>query len=152
MRCLLAAGDSFFPGTGDSSDIGVGAGKYYAVNVPLRDGMDDASYKFLFDPIITKIMENYQPGAVVLQSPSTNAELTEMDQYVCFEGCHTTNMRNTMLYCGWASRSSACQHAQHDAVDRQKQCLPRCTTRCCGQANAVIFHCSMGLPRCSGSQ
>uniref|UniRef100_A0A7S3R8B8 Histone deacetylase n=2 Tax=Dunaliella tertiolecta TaxID=3047 RepID=A0A7S3R8B8_DUNTE len=61
-------GDSFFPGTGDSSDIGVGAGKYYAVNVPLRDGMDDASYKFLFDPIITKIMENYQPGAVVLQS------------------------------------------------------------------------------------
>lgn len=61
------AGDSFFPGTGDSCDIGVGAGKYYSVNVPLRDGMDDASFKFLFDPIMTKIMENYQPGAVVLQ-------------------------------------------------------------------------------------
>ena len=42
-------------------------GKYYSVNVPLRDGMDDASYMMLFNPIMTKIMENYQPGAVVLQ-------------------------------------------------------------------------------------
>jgi acetoin utilization deacetylase AcuC-like enzyme len=61
------AGDAFFPGTGDACDIGVGPGQYYSINVPLKDGMDDASYKFLFDPIMTKIMQNYQPGAVVLQ-------------------------------------------------------------------------------------
>eukprot|EP00735_Rhodelphis_limneticus_P003926 TRINITY_DN15468_c0_g1::TRINITY_DN15468_c0_g1_i1::g.30503::m.30503 TRINITY_DN15468_c0_g1::TRINITY_DN15468_c0_g1_i1::g.30503 ORF type:complete len:267 (-),score=3.11,sp/P56518/HDAC1_STRPU/70.94/7e-123,Hist_deacetyl/PF00850.14/3.4e-54 TRINITY_DN15468_c0_g1_i1:267-998(-) len=40
-------GDFFFPGTGDIWDIGTKSGKYYAVNVPLKDGMDD------------KIMEKY---------------------------------------------------------------------------------------------
>jgi len=32
----------YFPGTGDLRDIGAGKGKYYAVNFPLRDGIDDA--------------------------------------------------------------------------------------------------------------
>ncbi|KAL6764689.1 hypothetical protein V8C86DRAFT_2468167 [Haematococcus lacustris] len=61
-------GDNFFPGTGDSTDIGIGPGKYYSVNVPLKDGMDDDSFEFLFKPILTKIMAQYQPGAIVLQS------------------------------------------------------------------------------------
>ncbi|CAF0969610.1 unnamed protein product [Brachionus calyciflorus] len=34
----------FFPGTGDMRDIGIGEGKYYAVNFPLRDGIDDEAY------------------------------------------------------------------------------------------------------------
>jgi len=34
----------YFPGTGDLRDIGAGKGKYYAVNFPLRDGIDDDSY------------------------------------------------------------------------------------------------------------
>ena len=42
--------------------------RYYSVNVPLHDGMDDEAYHYLFKPIMTKIMENYQPGAIVLQS------------------------------------------------------------------------------------
>eukprot|EP00798_Chlamydomonas_sp_ICE-L_P018498 gene18498-24996_t len=41
---------------------------YYSHNVPLRDGIDDDSYESLFKPIMTKVMEQYQPGAVVLQS------------------------------------------------------------------------------------
>ena len=57
----------YFPGTGELRDIGVGAGKYYAVNFPLRDGIDDVSYKNIFEPIIKKVMEWYQPGAIVLQ-------------------------------------------------------------------------------------
>ena len=28
-------GDDFFPGTGGAGEVGVGAGKHYAVNVPL---------------------------------------------------------------------------------------------------------------------
>uniref|UniRef100_A0A8C7C5U6 Histone deacetylase 1 n=1 Tax=Neovison vison TaxID=452646 RepID=A0A8C7C5U6_NEOVI len=35
----------YFPGTGDLRDIGAGKGKYYAVNYPLRDGIDDESYE-----------------------------------------------------------------------------------------------------------
>jgi len=42
-------------------------GKYYAVNIPLRDGMDDESYESIFVPIISKVMETFQPSAVVLQ-------------------------------------------------------------------------------------
>jgi len=57
----------YFPGTGELRDIGVGTGKYYAVNVPLRDGIDNVSYKSTFEPIIKAVMDWYQPGAVVLQ-------------------------------------------------------------------------------------
>lgn len=32
-------------------DIGAGKGKYYAVNFPLRDGIDDESYHRIFEPV-----------------------------------------------------------------------------------------------------
>ena len=35
----------YFPGTGDSKDIGAKGGKYYSVNFPLRDGIDDNTYQ-----------------------------------------------------------------------------------------------------------
>lgn len=57
----------YFPGTGELRDIGVGAGKYHAVNFPLRDGMDDRSYKAVFEPVIGWVMEFYRPSAVVMQ-------------------------------------------------------------------------------------
>ncbi len=57
----------YFPGTGELRDIGVGLGKHYAVNFPLRDGIDDSSYKGIFEPVIRATMEHYQPAAVVLQ-------------------------------------------------------------------------------------
>lgn len=42
----------FFPGTGDVKDVGIGEGKGYAVNVPLRDGIDDDDYqRLLFRPV-----------------------------------------------------------------------------------------------------
>ncbi|KAK0939640.1 histone deacetylase [Friedmanniomyces endolithicus] len=57
----------YFPGTGELRDIGVGNGKYYAVNFPLRDGIDDSSYKSVFEPTIKWVMDFYRPSAVVLQ-------------------------------------------------------------------------------------
>uniref|UniRef100_A0A8C0ZH94 histone deacetylase n=3 Tax=Passeriformes TaxID=9126 RepID=A0A8C0ZH94_CYACU len=60
----------YFPGTGDLRDIGAGKGKYYAVNYPLRDGIDDESYEAIFKPVISKVMETFQPSAVVLQCGS----------------------------------------------------------------------------------
>jgi histone deacetylase 1/2 len=58
----------YFPGTGDSKDIGAKGGKYYSVNFPLRDGIDDVTYQSIFEPVMRKIMEQYQPGAVFLQA------------------------------------------------------------------------------------
>ncbi len=59
----------YFPGTGelrvsDSSalpatplkqlgnqDVGIGKGKYYALNFPLRDGVTNDNYKSIFEPV-----------------------------------------------------------------------------------------------------
>ena len=41
----------FFPGTGDIKDVGHGKGKYYAINVPLKDGIRDDSYQNIFKPV-----------------------------------------------------------------------------------------------------
>ncbi|GAA6030165.1 hypothetical protein JCM8097_009295 [Rhodosporidiobolus ruineniae] len=57
----------FFPGTGAEGDKGKGRGKGYAVNFPLKDGIDDESYRSVFRPVIQSIMDWYRPGAVILQ-------------------------------------------------------------------------------------
>ncbi|KAF1875721.1 hypothetical protein Lal_00006351 [Lupinus albus] len=71
----------FFPGTGHIRDIGVGPGKNYALNVPLNDGLDDDSFRGLFRTIIQKVMEVYQPDAVVLQC---GADSLSGDRLGCF--------------------------------------------------------------------
>ncbi|KAJ8103765.1 hypothetical protein POJ06DRAFT_242747 [Lipomyces tetrasporus] len=67
MTCSFHKYGEYFPGTGELRDIGIGKGKNYAVNFPLRDGIDDVTYKSVFEPVITAIMEWYRPTAVVLQ-------------------------------------------------------------------------------------
>lgn len=36
-------------------DVGAGRGRYYAVNCPLRDGIDDETYERVFQPIMEKV-------------------------------------------------------------------------------------------------
>lgn len=67
MTCSFHKYGEFFPGTGELRDIGVGKGKYHAVNFPLRDGINDETYHSVFQPTIRAIMEWYQPGAVIIQ-------------------------------------------------------------------------------------
>jgi histone deacetylase 1/2 len=57
----------YFPGTGELRDIGVGTGKNYAVNFPLRDGITDDTYRNIFEPVIEAVMQFYGPEAIVLQ-------------------------------------------------------------------------------------
>lgn len=71
----------YFPGTGSKKDIGYGKGKRYSINCPLRDGMDDDSFREVFQPIIRAIMERFQPGAVVLQC---GADSLAGDRLGCF--------------------------------------------------------------------
>lgn len=71
----------YFPGTGDLRDIGAGKGKFFAVNFPLRDGIDDDAYESIFKPLISKVMETYQPSAVVLQC---GADSLSGDRLGCF--------------------------------------------------------------------
>ncbi|GAV64590.1 Hist_deacetyl domain-containing protein [Cephalotus follicularis] len=71
----------FFPGSGHIRDVGEAKGKYYALNVPLNDGMDDENFRGLFRPIIQKVMQVYQPDAVVLQC---GADSLSGDRLGCF--------------------------------------------------------------------
>jgi histone deacetylase 1/2 len=57
----------FFPGTGSLTDIGAGKGKHYSVNFPFLPGIDDMNYELVFKPIMQRVMDWYQPEAVVLQ-------------------------------------------------------------------------------------
>ncbi|KAG4303432.1 hypothetical protein PCK1_000396 [Pneumocystis canis] len=81
MTCSFHKYGEYFPGTGELRDIGVGKGKYYSVNFPLRDGIDDESYAFVFEPVVSACMEWYRPGAVVLQC---GADSLAGDRLGCF--------------------------------------------------------------------
>ncbi len=81
MTCSFHKFGDYFPGTGHWKDIGYGQGKRYSVNCPLRDGMDDDSFREVFRPVIATIMERYQPEAVVLQC---GADSLAGDRLGCF--------------------------------------------------------------------
>jgi len=74
-------GNNFFPGTGDMFEIGAERGKYYSINVPLKEGMDDLSYEMVFCPVIEHVMNYYRPEAVVLQC---GADSLANDRLGCF--------------------------------------------------------------------
>jgi len=71
----------FFPGTGHIKDIGAKEGSGFSVNAPLANGMDDISYETIFKPVLSKIMEIYRPGAIVLQC---GADSLTGDRLGCF--------------------------------------------------------------------
>ena len=51
-------GNYFFPGTGDMYELGAEAGRYYSLNVPLKEGMDDENYDFIFKPVMKDVIGN----------------------------------------------------------------------------------------------
>lgn len=74
-------GNYFFPGTGDMYESGAESGRYYSVNVPLKEGIDDQTYMQVFKPVIQAVMESYRPTCVVLQC---GADSLGSDRLGCF--------------------------------------------------------------------
>jgi histone deacetylase 1/2 len=82
MTLSLHKYGDFFPGTGHVQDVGAKEGVGYSVNVPLQQGITDDTYMHdLFVPIFGKIMEVFQPGAIVLQC---GADSLTGDRLGCF--------------------------------------------------------------------
>jgi acetoin utilization deacetylase AcuC-like enzyme len=67
--------------TSHINDVGAGQGKYYGLNAPLSDGIDDDSFQGLFNSIIYKVMEVYQLVVVILQC---GADSLAGDKLGCF--------------------------------------------------------------------
>jgi histone deacetylase HOS2 len=59
--------ESFFPGTGHIDEIGNQIGKYFSLNVPLQDGIDNESYVSLFKTIMEPTINTFRPSVIVLQ-------------------------------------------------------------------------------------
>lgn len=58
----------FFPGTGSITDIGEEEGLHYTMNVPLKKGIDDENYLYIFKEITRNVIEYYRPAAIVMQA------------------------------------------------------------------------------------
>lgn len=57
----------FFPGTGGLEETGSDLGKYFSLNVPLQDGIDDESYISLFKAVMEPTINTFRPSSIVLQ-------------------------------------------------------------------------------------
>ncbi|KAK2140531.1 hypothetical protein LSH36_1323g00026 [Paralvinella palmiformis] len=71
----------FFPGTGSVSDIGLGRGRYYTVNVPLKDGIQDEQYIRIFTKVISAVQNQFQPEVVVCQCGADGLINDPMDSF-----------------------------------------------------------------------
>ncbi|PWN42710.1 putative HOS2-putative histone deacetylase [Ceraceosorus guamensis] len=74
-------GNDFFPCTGALTEIGVGLGKHFCLNVPLQDGIDDSSYVSLFKAVIEPCITSFRPESIVLQC---GADSLGLDRLGCF--------------------------------------------------------------------
>ncbi|VVC34439.1 Histone deacetylase superfamily,Histone deacetylase,Histone deacetylase domain [Cinara cedri] len=57
----------FYPTSGSLNDIGQDKGKYYTVNVPLKEGIPDDKYIKFFHKISNLVYSSYNPKCVVVQ-------------------------------------------------------------------------------------
>jgi len=51
MTCSFHKFGEYFPGTGTQEDRGRGKGMGYAINVPLKDGLNDDSFRSIYEPV-----------------------------------------------------------------------------------------------------
>jgi acetoin utilization protein AcuC len=86
---LHETGYTLFPGTGFESEIGVGEGEGYSVNIPLLPYTDDETYLWAFEEVVPPLIRAYQPDLVVTQlgvDTFYNDPLTKLNLSIhCFE-------------------------------------------------------------------
>jgi acetoin utilization deacetylase AcuC-like enzyme len=58
----------FYPGTGETDEVGVGRGEGYTVNVPLAAGGGDAVYASAFERVVLPVVESYAPDLVLVSA------------------------------------------------------------------------------------
>ena len=86
-------GRTLFPGTGFVSEIGVGKGRGFSVNVPLPPMTNDASYLWAFRQIVPPLVTRFKPDILVTQlgvdthirDPLANLALTTSGHLALFQ-------------------------------------------------------------------
>jgi acetoin utilization deacetylase AcuC-like enzyme len=58
----------FYPGTGDASEVGTGAGRGLTVNVPLEVGASCEDYRVAFAEILLPVLRQFRPDLVLVSA------------------------------------------------------------------------------------
>lgn len=61
------SGRYLFPGTGEVTEIGTGAGKGYSVNIPLHPFTEDTTYLWTFREVVPPLISRFKPDVIVSQ-------------------------------------------------------------------------------------
>ena len=64
---LHESGSTLFPGTGDATDVGVGAGRGSVVNVPFAPQTSGVVWLDAFDAVVEPLVRAFQPDVLVTQ-------------------------------------------------------------------------------------
>lgn len=74
-------GDYYFPKTGALCNIGDKNGYRYSCNIPLKTGIDDSHYKYIFEPVVENAIKKIRPQVIVMQC---GADSIKGDRIGCF--------------------------------------------------------------------
>jgi acetoin utilization deacetylase AcuC-like enzyme len=58
----------FYPGSGLVTDVGVGDGEGFTVNVPLERGATDADYDIVFRDLVLPVVRLFSPGMILVSA------------------------------------------------------------------------------------
>ena len=58
----------YYPGTGGSDEIGIGAGKGFTVNLPLEAGAGDDDYRLVFAEIVVPVLRQFKPDLLLVSA------------------------------------------------------------------------------------
>ena len=94
---LHESGRTLFPGTGEASDVGEGAGRASAVNVPLAPQTSGDVWLAAFDEVVEPLVRAFQPDVLVTQlgcdthatDPLAHLALTLDDMAAVYARLHT---------------------------------------------------------------
>jgi len=56
----------YYPGTGRESEVGIGDGEGYTINIPLSPGKNDKDFLYIFRKILHPIAEQFKPEFIIV--------------------------------------------------------------------------------------
>ena len=58
----------FYPGTGAASDVGIGEGAGFTVNIPLEGGATDGDYQHVFERVVLPVVAQFAPQLMLVSA------------------------------------------------------------------------------------
>ncbi|MFT5699449.1 MAG: acetoin utilization deacetylase AcuC-like enzyme [Desulforhopalus sp.] len=83
-----------YPGTGNITDFGTGAGKGYTLNIPLPGGQGDIEYANIFNTLVKRVVYQYRPEMILVSAG-----------FDAYEGDYVSSMRLSNQGFGYMTRS-----------------------------------------------